>query len=617
MKLNKLTIENLHKIDFKVIEFSKDITYINGLNGAGKSTILNAVQLGILGYIPGCANTNQGVWEHHNNLNIINPYMRVTLEFDNGEIIERGWNKSGNSVKETIITKPEDLDISEFTKGIKLPVFDFNQFIGQSANAQKSWWIDFVSSMGAQTFNWENELNLSEFEKPFVKDVTEIVEQFPETVNGLKDANAFIKSHISAAKELIKQEQAILTELQSADISEFTFADKEEINKQLDEINEKIILTNNTLNTIRTLENVKNKYSELCNDTDIFTKEEFVENKKYQETLKTKIANTKDTIDAVAKVKNDDLIELGIKKDEFAKVESGLIGECPVFGGICEKIETAKEQTEPVKEKLKNTIAEIEKRIADNENMLSVLNSSYENLNSKYTSIQTKLDKSAVYKDKKTEFENIIKSAERDINKEEFTTEESCISAIDSYKAKAKELNGELESAIKAKANKEHINRSVEMIAEYNTRLDILKRLEKLTGPSGLQSRITESMFISAENDINKILSNVTAARFKFKVGNKSGDFRMGFMNTDNTFIPYDCLSSGEKAITAISMILSIADKSENELKITMIDDILDHIDNTVFANIYSLFTSRPDIQIICAGVKDIADNDKMTVIRM
>ena len=52
MKIKSITIEGMQKIVSRTIEFS-DLQYLYGPNGAGKSTILKAIQLALLGYIPG------------------------------------------------------------------------------------------------------------------------------------------------------------------------------------------------------------------------------------------------------------------------------------------------------------------------------------------------------------------------------------------------------------------------------------------------------------------------------------------------------------------------------------------------------------------------------------
>jgi len=51
--LTKLHLVNWHYIQYRTIELAKDINFITGETGAGKSTILDALQLIILGDLKG------------------------------------------------------------------------------------------------------------------------------------------------------------------------------------------------------------------------------------------------------------------------------------------------------------------------------------------------------------------------------------------------------------------------------------------------------------------------------------------------------------------------------------------------------------------------------------
>ena len=66
MKLTSIEITNMHNIvGTKKIDLN-DINYFYGRNGAGKSTILQAIQLAILGYIPNQGKTASAIFEHCN-----------------------------------------------------------------------------------------------------------------------------------------------------------------------------------------------------------------------------------------------------------------------------------------------------------------------------------------------------------------------------------------------------------------------------------------------------------------------------------------------------------------------------------------------------------------------
>ena len=63
MKIKKITIEGFHNIKDKTYEFD-NLTYFNGPNGAGKSSILQALQLALLGYIPGTDKNKTAIFRH-------------------------------------------------------------------------------------------------------------------------------------------------------------------------------------------------------------------------------------------------------------------------------------------------------------------------------------------------------------------------------------------------------------------------------------------------------------------------------------------------------------------------------------------------------------------------
>ena len=63
MKLKSVDIWNMHSVKNKHIELA-DKNILVGKNGSGKSTVLNAIQLALLGYIPGTNKQNRDIFNH-------------------------------------------------------------------------------------------------------------------------------------------------------------------------------------------------------------------------------------------------------------------------------------------------------------------------------------------------------------------------------------------------------------------------------------------------------------------------------------------------------------------------------------------------------------------------
>ena len=53
MRIKSVHIQGMHNVEDKTYQLS-NATYFYGENGAGKSTVLQAIQLALLGYIPSC-----------------------------------------------------------------------------------------------------------------------------------------------------------------------------------------------------------------------------------------------------------------------------------------------------------------------------------------------------------------------------------------------------------------------------------------------------------------------------------------------------------------------------------------------------------------------------------
>ena len=156
MKVTKVIINNMHNVTSATYDLG-NINYATGPNGAGKSTVLQAIQLALLGYIPGYPKKNSDIMKHSNN-----GMMSVEIQFDNGYMIRRTYTRKKTTVSCDVITIPEDLDVASLTSQLSNITFDFGSFLSKSANEQKKWFISFLSKAfesSTNTVDIDEELN--------------------------------------------------------------------------------------------------------------------------------------------------------------------------------------------------------------------------------------------------------------------------------------------------------------------------------------------------------------------------------------------------------------------------------------------------------------------------
>ncbi len=223
MQLEKINIKGFHNIEDKTYLLN-DINYFYGLNGAGKTTILNAIQLALLGYIPGTNKTKSDIFKHANS-NIMSVTLDITGESD--IVIKRSWMKTPKDIVASISITPDTLtedDIFQLIGDLKLPVFDFNSFIDMTSNKLKDWFINFLPDVDVK-IDWDKKLqdSLSSFkhilDEEFVRDTIQMHQ-------GIEAESTIdkIQTYHKALKSLLSEKKAELTRIQST-IQELIFHD--------------------------------------------------------------------------------------------------------------------------------------------------------------------------------------------------------------------------------------------------------------------------------------------------------------------------------------------------------------------------------------------------------
>ena len=145
---------------------------------------------------------------------------------------------------------------------------------------------------------------------------------------------------------------------------------------------------------------------------------------------------------------------------------------------------------------------------------------------------------------------------------------------------------------------------------KFRTEMEIecLKIWDKLTGPNGMQSELSIEPFVDFAKTITKNLKltmgqNMEAA---FHIQQAANSFSFGVERDDGIYMPFDLLSSGEKCMYALALMMSLEQISSDDLKLIIVDDMFDHLDDKNIVNLFANLQESNGIQFIFAGVKHV-----------
>lgn len=623
MKIKSVTIEGMHNVTKPVTYEIKDFNYLIGKNGSGKSTVLQAIQLAILGYIPGTAKSNAAIFEHSNGM-----LMKVRIDFDDNTFIERSWVTNGKTInaEEKL---PNGYDPKDVLGELELPIFNFSEFLGLTANKAKDWFMKFLPGVESN-IDWNRELSESVKDLNIIDDhlIENTVKELSQisgddAIEVIRKANEVLKADQSFAKGELQKIQGTIQSLIYYDDAACQDPDAElvQIKQELDKISESesrlhdhqaAVESNSRINSLlQTLPVVIGQspeedpnYQNLINQ-----KEELLS------TLNSLTVNPEyvvhpDTseIDSEMKTAQDEYTRLSQIILENDKVIRGQ-GICPYTSSPCESIKTK--------------IEDLTKEADEARNKMADLNTTIENLNAKKFAINEEFNKKESerhYKMRDCEMQIIsIEEQKRDIEKN--------YQARESYKAQlvpVPEISADTKTLEEYKILKDQlIERSNKISAnkQYNSLIETLTadkyRIEnsieaykvwvKLTGENGLQTTLMEAPFTDFESDMNEYITKSFGDKTecKFNLSTKANSFSYGIVR-DHKFIPYNLLSSGEKAMYAFALMRCIVSGYDSQLKLLIVDDMSDHLDQANLKSTFESLSSTSDIQIVLAGVNTI-----------
>lgn len=597
MKITKIRIEGMHDVLDKTYTFG-DITYINGKNGAGKSTILQAIQLGLLGYIPGYPKTNEGVFRHARS-----KCLSVTLTLDDGGVefnIVRSWTADGQSVKysETI---PPALNLNAILQDIELPVFNFNDFTGLSANKMKEWFIAFLPDSDDSKIDWRKELTdslgdleltdsglidrmldkISEYEKPGVSSVDVI----KSANNMFKESEQYTKGEIDSLNKTIQS----LTYY-----SDLKCGDEQELENQIAELSakrDKVIQYNTAVSQRNTIVNKLANIEVLAGSYG-----EDMRVPKLNESITSSKAKIDELNGQIDELKNQ-LREADINANSYSGLANSS-GLCPYTQEACKTAESKISEAKKAKAKADKACNEIRDK-------LNGLSAELNKAKSEYTSSSDSL---RIIESNYREA-SMLSGMLKDLPEDPGVTLQEVTDSITQLTA---DLN-------KLKANNVY-KRSIDTFTMnkfgYESNIKAYKIWTKLTGPNGLQNRVVSGPFDALTADMNKHLSAMfnEPTECKFNLSEKANSFSFGIMR-DDKYILFETLSAGERCLYTLALLSCIIERTNSPVKLLIVDDLVDHLDDANAEFLFNSLANIKDIQIVLAGVKPCnIDSIKLSV---
>lgn len=588
IKLIKINIRGMHNC-IDTTYALKDFTYLFGKNGAGKTTVLEAIQFALLGYIPGYNKTPAGILAHSNG-----DKLAVLLTMNDGEkditVLRECASFDGKARINTVI-EPQ-VDLEEIIADIESPVFNFNEFIGLTANKLKEWFISFLGN-GDSTLKWAD-IFVSEKGSDIAlqKQLLDYTKEKPVDIESLKDINEYLKSLLSNRKAELERITGTIQNLVHYDDIDVPTEDIDALRAERD------TLTAKKTYAIQYEERVAhNKVIQIKLDTPEYAelKASLDEDDNYYDLIEAQMEIDNEFNTVLERLKANDSAKATLT-EEIGSLTTILKsnGTCPYTNKACADITTLKTKYQQEFDKLNtelNTMNESATELYSKQKELSAQKSS---IASKLSNIQARYN-------------------ERD------RLQTSLLPVTDAPEYTAAAIEDQLKALedriIKAETNLKYYSMIDTLTKDKlacESSIELLKDCIKKTGANGLQSQLANGAFKLLSENMDgyiKALYGDETLSTHFVLEEKANSFSFGLIR-DNKYISYDLLSSGERCIFTLAMLLCLIANAKSELKLILLDDLLDHIDDDKIKILFSGLNKVKNIQIILAGIKKYTESN-------
>lgn len=590
LSIKKVTIEGMHNVKSVTYDFNK-LTYLHGNNGAGKSTVMEAIQLALLGYIPGKGKTKELIFRHANSHTMAITLVLINNETNEEITIIRTWKQSPKGISSDVkilpVTYVEE-NLKHWVSNVELPIFNFNEFVGMTANKLKDWFISFIPKEESKV-NWEEVLTKHVqgnyfFNEKTLKEVLANLGKPDVGVDGVRQVNSYLKQLLSFKKTELERVASTIQSLVFYDDLDGVDNETELMRQRSELIQQRDMVTqwNNTES-----QNIRVK-GQLANC--ITSADSLMEDAEYTE-LKQRISDRQNEMYALNDTITSHSVAIANMQAEMKEKQRIINGRgiCPYSNNECESVKaTIATYVEDVKA-LEMTIADSKKIISDCQAKLNELNS----VNNAYVTKMHQIQ--SVYDQKNRLTALLVDNFDIDRNWLEMDFE-SLIANIDN-------------TVVKLKANAKY-NQLIETLTQqkYQIELDIecVKAWAKLTDANGMQSQMMSNPFEKFAKSIDEYLKYTMGedTHAAFYIVEKANSFSFG-ITRNGDYVPFDLLSSGEKCLYTLALMMAINLNCTDYVSVIMVDDLLDHLDDDNIDKLFDSLVEVPNTQFIFAGVKD------------
>lgn len=611
MKLASIRIKGMHNVVDKTYDLS-DFNYLYGDNGAGKSTVLQAIQLALLGYIPGTKKLSSEIFKHSNSAsNTMGVRLIISDDSEYNHIqIERTWVNTGKSIVTDVNITPEDTDIDELIGDLKLPILDFSEFKSMTANKLKDWFINYLPP-SKQPIEWDitfrrclGDFNLSAESKEAVYDqinkLLNIAENHANQIDAVRAINEHLKSEVSFKKGRIEQLQSTIQSLVYYDDSDLSNVDA--LQNELTRLNEELQQLNAIKPVLEQYISSKSKFDTFISENDYNFNVNLEANPDYLK-LNAAFSDKSEKIRDIRNEANKLNVERSQISAEMMANERILSsnGMCPYTDTKCDTIQSKIDDIYASNDILTTKLSKIDTDILNANHQIEYLMQENNKISAEIMNLKS------LYRQY-----DVLKSAVPEaplIDGKPYDGSQS-VDAISSNIYDISVRKSQLEDQlIKAKANAKYdelFDKLTKEVAIWTEVVNVYKAWIALTDVNGLQTRLMHQPFVNLAKVMTKYLNiffHNDSVSAEFNLSSKANSFGFG-MNIDGIYLDFDLLSSGEKCLYTISLITALIEASSPKLPIILIDDLLDHVDDNKIQILFDTLYKTKDIQIILAGVQ-------------